>query len=220
MHPLGSELIQTFCKLLEEEGGPDLEITRLLTRINYQVAYNFESRGKTLGGQKADACFVTRFTREGFPVQKDGSSRRFELDLCSNAASRWTQQITEELHQLNREYVEKTDSCELFYSISQSVSQETDNESSDVKSRVCSAVCERLGKLHNVAWLLFLVLHLCVMCFCYCYLIMYVIYSLFTLLFKRLRLLKFVMLLNEFSHDDQGYIYLIKYAIHLNSCFL
>uniref|UniRef100_A0A8C1RRC6 Peptidase C14 caspase domain-containing protein n=1 Tax=Cyprinus carpio TaxID=7962 RepID=A0A8C1RRC6_CYPCA len=52
MHPLGSVLIQTLCDLLEKEGGPDLEITRLLTRLNYQVAYNFESRGKLLGGKK------------------------------------------------------------------------------------------------------------------------------------------------------------------------
>ncbi|XP_026121608.1 caspase-3-like [Carassius auratus] len=67
MHPLGSVLIQTLCDLLEEEGGPDLEITRLLTRLNYQVAYNFESRGKLLGGKKQMPCFVSRFTREVFP---------------------------------------------------------------------------------------------------------------------------------------------------------
>uniref|UniRef100_A0A673KPN4 Caspase family p20 domain-containing protein n=1 Tax=Sinocyclocheilus rhinocerous TaxID=307959 RepID=A0A673KPN4_9TELE len=52
MHPLGSVLIQTLCDLLEKEGGPELEIQRLLTRLNYQVAYNFESRGKVLGGKK------------------------------------------------------------------------------------------------------------------------------------------------------------------------
>ncbi|XP_073686102.1 caspase-7-like [Garra rufa] len=67
MHPLGSVLIQTLCDLLENEGGPDLEITRLLTRLNYQVAYNFESRGKNFGGKKQMPCFVTRFTREVFP---------------------------------------------------------------------------------------------------------------------------------------------------------
>ncbi|KAL1266256.1 hypothetical protein QQF64_001931 [Cirrhinus molitorella] len=67
MHPLGSVFIQTLCDLLEEEGGPDLEITRLLTRVNYQVAYNFEARGKLLGGKKQMPCFVTRFTREVFP---------------------------------------------------------------------------------------------------------------------------------------------------------
>uniref|UniRef100_A0A673KUX5 Caspase family p20 domain-containing protein n=1 Tax=Sinocyclocheilus rhinocerous TaxID=307959 RepID=A0A673KUX5_9TELE len=48
MHPLGSVLIQTLCDLLEKEGGPELEIQRLLTRLNYQVAYNFESRGKKI----------------------------------------------------------------------------------------------------------------------------------------------------------------------------
>ncbi|XP_073685949.1 caspase-7-like [Garra rufa] len=67
MHPLGSVLIQTLCDLLENEGGPDLEITRLLTRLNYQVAYNFESKGKMFGGKKQMPCFVTRFTREVFP---------------------------------------------------------------------------------------------------------------------------------------------------------
>uniref|UniRef100_A0A8C1WX70 Caspase-3-like n=1 Tax=Cyprinus carpio TaxID=7962 RepID=A0A8C1WX70_CYPCA len=67
MHPLGSVLIQTLCDLLEKEGGPDLEIIRLLTRLNYQVAYNFESRGRLLGGKKQMPCFVTRFTREVFP---------------------------------------------------------------------------------------------------------------------------------------------------------
>ncbi|XP_055063715.2 caspase-3 isoform X3 [Misgurnus anguillicaudatus] len=67
MHPLGSVFIQTFCDLLEMDGGPDLEITRLLTRLNHQVAYNFQARGKMLAGKKQMSCFVTRFTREVFP---------------------------------------------------------------------------------------------------------------------------------------------------------
>lgn len=70
MHPLGSVLIQTLCDLLESDGGPDLEITKLLTRLNYHVAYNFQSRGKKLGGKKQMPCFVTRFTREVFPFRK------------------------------------------------------------------------------------------------------------------------------------------------------
>ncbi|XP_052463303.1 caspase-7-like isoform X2 [Carassius gibelio] len=80
MHPLGSALIQTLCDLLEKEGGPDLEITRLLTQLNYQVAYNFESRGKLLGGKKQMPCFVTRFTREVFPFM-DSQTAEEDLSL-------------------------------------------------------------------------------------------------------------------------------------------
>ncbi|XP_067289743.1 caspase-3-like [Pseudorasbora parva] len=69
-HPLGSVLIQTLCDLLEKEGSSDLEITKLLTRLNYQVAYNFQSRGKEFGGKKQMPCYVTRFTREVFPFSK------------------------------------------------------------------------------------------------------------------------------------------------------
>uniref|UniRef100_A0A8C1UX18 Caspase-3-like n=1 Tax=Cyprinus carpio TaxID=7962 RepID=A0A8C1UX18_CYPCA len=83
MHPAGSELIQTFCNLLEEEGGPDLEITRLLTRINFQVAYNFKSRGKTLGGKKQMPCFVTRFTREVFPFRKMAAEEDLSLNFAA-----------------------------------------------------------------------------------------------------------------------------------------
>ncbi|XP_056322974.1 caspase-7 [Danio aesculapii] len=70
MHPLGSVLIQTLCDLLESDGGSDLEITKLLTRLNHHVAYNFQARGKILGGKKQMPCFVTRFTREVFPFRK------------------------------------------------------------------------------------------------------------------------------------------------------
>ncbi|XP_067289744.1 caspase-7-like [Pseudorasbora parva] len=69
-HPLGSVLIQTLCDLLEKEGSSDLEITKLLTRLNYQVAYNFQPRGKEYSGKKQMPCFVTRFTREVFPFSK------------------------------------------------------------------------------------------------------------------------------------------------------
>ena len=70
MHPTGAVLIQTLCDLLENEGGPDLEITKLLTRLNYQVAYNFQARGQKLGGKKQMPCFATRFTREVFPFSR------------------------------------------------------------------------------------------------------------------------------------------------------
>uniref|UniRef100_A0A673KZ66 Caspase family p20 domain-containing protein n=1 Tax=Sinocyclocheilus rhinocerous TaxID=307959 RepID=A0A673KZ66_9TELE len=81
MHPLGSVLIQTLCDLLEKEGGPELEIQRLLTRLNYQVAYNFESRGKVLGGKKQMPCFVTRFTREVFPFMDSQTAAAADLSL-------------------------------------------------------------------------------------------------------------------------------------------
>lgn len=81
MHPLGSVLIQTLCDLLEKEGGPDLEITKLLTRLNYQVAYNFQSRGKKLGGKKQMPCFVTRFTREVFPFMDSRTAAAEDLSL-------------------------------------------------------------------------------------------------------------------------------------------
>uniref|UniRef100_A0A672JVI2 Caspase family p20 domain-containing protein n=1 Tax=Sinocyclocheilus grahami TaxID=75366 RepID=A0A672JVI2_SINGR len=92
MHPLGSVLIQTLCDLLEKEGGPELEITRLLTRLNYQVAYNFESRGKVLGGKKQMPCFVTRFTREVFPFMDSQTAAAAE-DLSLTFAA--TQLIDE-----------------------------------------------------------------------------------------------------------------------------
>ncbi|XP_052463305.1 caspase-3-like isoform X1 [Carassius gibelio] len=83
MHPLGSALIQTLCDLLEKEGGPDLEITRLLTQLNYQVAYNFESRGKLLGGKKQMPCFVTRFTREVFPFMDSQTAEDLSLTFAA-----------------------------------------------------------------------------------------------------------------------------------------
>ncbi|XP_051973886.1 caspase-3-like [Xyrauchen texanus] len=81
MHPLGSVLIQTLCDLLEEEGGPNLELTRLMTRLKYQVAYNFQSRGKLFGGKKQMPCFVTRFTREVFPFVDSRTAAAKDLSL-------------------------------------------------------------------------------------------------------------------------------------------
>lgn len=80
MHPLGSVFIQTFCDLLENEGGSDLEITRLMTRLNHQVAYNFQARGKVLGGKKQMSCFVTRFTREVYPFVDSSGTTATEAD--------------------------------------------------------------------------------------------------------------------------------------------
>lgn len=75
MHPLGSVFLQTLCDLLEMEGGQDLEVTQLLTRLNYRVAYGFEARGPQLAGKKEMPCFVSRLTRQTFPF----SMRETEL---------------------------------------------------------------------------------------------------------------------------------------------
>lgn len=66
----GAVFLQTLCTLLEEEGGRDLEITRLLTRLCHRVAYTFQARGGELEGKKEMPCFVTRLTREVFPFAK------------------------------------------------------------------------------------------------------------------------------------------------------
>ncbi|XP_077099624.1 caspase-7-like [Siphateles boraxobius] len=83
MHPTGAVLIQTLCDLLEKEGGPDLEITNLLTRLNYQVAYNFQARGEKLSGKKQMPCFVTRFTREVFPFSRTPAAEDLSLTFAA-----------------------------------------------------------------------------------------------------------------------------------------
>ncbi len=132
MHPLGSELIQTFCRLLEEEGGPDLEITRLLTRINYQVAYNFKSRGKVLGGKKQMPCFVTRFTREVFLFRKTEAAEDLSLTFAAT-------QLIDEPNRSRKSSISWTETdwknmWRNWLILTQSISQETDNESGDVMS--------------------------------------------------------------------------------------
>ncbi|KAJ3606007.1 hypothetical protein NHX12_028050 [Muraenolepis orangiensis] len=67
----GAVFLQTLCALLEEEGGRDLEITRLLTRLCHSVAYTFQARGRHLEGKKEMPCFLTRLTREVFPFAKN-----------------------------------------------------------------------------------------------------------------------------------------------------
>ncbi|XP_051540527.1 caspase-3-like isoform X2 [Myxocyprinus asiaticus] len=81
MHPLGSAFIQTLCDLLEQEGGPNLELTQLMTRLKYQVAYNFQAKGKMLGGKKQMPCFVTRFTREVFPFMDSRTAAAEDLNF-------------------------------------------------------------------------------------------------------------------------------------------
>ncbi|KAM4635527.1 caspase-7 [Polymixia lowei] len=72
MHPLGAVFLQTLCALLEEEGGHNLELTRLLTRLSHRVAYTFQAKGRTLRGKKEMPCFLTRLTREVFPFGEPG----------------------------------------------------------------------------------------------------------------------------------------------------
>ncbi|CAL8386708.1 unnamed protein product [Boreogadus saida] len=69
--PGGAVFLRTLCHLLEEEGGRELEITRLLTRLCHRVAYTFQARGPVLGGKKEMPCFLTRLTREVFPFAQN-----------------------------------------------------------------------------------------------------------------------------------------------------
>ncbi|KAK2823641.1 hypothetical protein Q7C36_020241 [Tachysurus vachellii] len=65
MHPTGSVFLQTFCDLVEE--CEEWEITRLLTRLNRLIAFEFEARGKMLKGKKEMPCFVSRLTADFYP---------------------------------------------------------------------------------------------------------------------------------------------------------
>ncbi|KPP58602.1 caspase-7-like [Scleropages formosus] len=79
MHPLGSVFLQTLCDLLEKDGGRDLEVTQLLTRLNHCVAYKFQARGRELAGKKEMPCFVSRLTCQLFPfASKQGPQKAKE----------------------------------------------------------------------------------------------------------------------------------------------
>ncbi|KAL2099713.1 hypothetical protein ACEWY4_004107 [Coilia grayii] len=86
MNPGGSVFIQTLCTLLEEDGGRDLEINRLMTRLNYQVAYHFQARGRELAGKKEMPCFVTRLTKEVYPFRASQGNAEGELSTKRSAA--------------------------------------------------------------------------------------------------------------------------------------
>nr|XP_023842909.1 caspase-7 [Salvelinus alpinus] len=92
MHPLGAVFLQTFCILLEEEGGGALELTRLLTRLSHRVAFCFEAKGRLLGGKKEMPCFVSRLTREVFPFAEHGR-RAWPMDFLPQHSS--TQRTTD-----------------------------------------------------------------------------------------------------------------------------
>ncbi|XP_072254923.1 caspase-7-like [Pyxicephalus adspersus] len=67
-NPIGSVFLQTLCDILSGN-EKDLELTQLLTRLNFLVAYKFESRG-TYGGYKEMPCYITNLTRELYPFRK------------------------------------------------------------------------------------------------------------------------------------------------------
>ncbi|XP_018550472.1 caspase-3 [Lates calcarifer] len=71
-HLSGSVFLQTFCSLLDEGGNRNLELTRLMTRLSRSVAYNFQAKGRDVGGKKEMPCFLTRLTREVFPFAEPG----------------------------------------------------------------------------------------------------------------------------------------------------
>ncbi|XP_072310276.1 caspase-7-like [Eucyclogobius newberryi] len=76
MHPLGSVFLQTLCRLLEEDGNRNLEITRLMTRLCHRVAYTFQAKGRDFAGKKEMPCLLSRMTREVYPFAKA------EKDTC------------------------------------------------------------------------------------------------------------------------------------------
>ncbi|KAG8574495.1 hypothetical protein GDO81_009208 [Engystomops pustulosus] len=67
-NPSGSIFLKTLYDLLSGN-EKDLELTQLLTRLAYYVAYNFESNGKN-GGCKEMPCYITNLTRELHPFQR------------------------------------------------------------------------------------------------------------------------------------------------------
>nr|XP_033805912.1 caspase-3-like [Geotrypetes seraphini] len=69
----GSVFLQTLCNLLEAEER-HLELTSLLTRISYRVAYKFQARGQ-YKGMKEMPCFITNMTQDFYPFSKCKTER-------------------------------------------------------------------------------------------------------------------------------------------------
>ncbi|KAI4897907.1 hypothetical protein NFI96_023106 [Prochilodus magdalenae] len=78
MNRVGSIFLQTFCKLLDD-GGAELEVIRLLTRISHHIAHHFSARGGELQGKKEMPCIVSRLTTEFYPFIDCGKNRSFRL---------------------------------------------------------------------------------------------------------------------------------------------
>ncbi|XP_066283850.1 caspase-3-like [Branchiostoma lanceolatum] len=72
----GSWLIQALCKVLREDGYSGLEIMQLLTKVNRQVATEFESLSpdETFNKKKQIPCIVSMLTKELYFTQKLPSS--------------------------------------------------------------------------------------------------------------------------------------------------
>lgn len=93
-HPSGSVFLQTLCTILEEDGNRNLELTRLLTRLNHRIAYTFQARGREFGGKKEMPCVLSRLTRDVFPFaepadpNKDSSVLGLTLSRPENVRKR------------------------------------------------------------------------------------------------------------------------------------
>ncbi|XP_060106453.1 caspase-3-like [Heteronotia binoei] len=71
-----SMFLKALLELLEGENR-QLELTRLMTWINWRVAFNFEAKGKHSGGKEMP-CFVTNMVKEVYPFssQRRPSSKQ------------------------------------------------------------------------------------------------------------------------------------------------
>ncbi|XP_006129195.2 caspase-7-like [Pelodiscus sinensis] len=65
LNPMGSMFLQTLLEFLEGEER-QLELARLMTRINWKVAFHCEAKGEH-EGYKEMPCFVTNMVREVYP---------------------------------------------------------------------------------------------------------------------------------------------------------
>uniref|UniRef100_A0A8C8S6L7 Caspase-3-like n=1 Tax=Pelusios castaneus TaxID=367368 RepID=A0A8C8S6L7_9SAUR len=65
LNPMGSMFLQTLLEFLEGDER-HLELARLMTRINWKVAFHFQAKGKH-EGCKEMPCFVTNMVREVYP---------------------------------------------------------------------------------------------------------------------------------------------------------
>ncbi|XP_067401954.1 caspase-7-like [Emydura macquarii macquarii] len=66
LNPLGSMFLQTLLEFLEGDER-HLELTRLMTRINWKVAFHCEAKGREYEGCKEMPCFITNMVREVYP---------------------------------------------------------------------------------------------------------------------------------------------------------
>ncbi|XP_017549062.1 caspase-7 [Pygocentrus nattereri] len=78
MNWTGSIFLQTFCTFLED-GGAELEVTHLLTRISHHIAHHFSARGGKLQGKKEMPCIISRLTTDFYPFIDSGKNKSFRL---------------------------------------------------------------------------------------------------------------------------------------------